>query len=62
MDSPFIYDRFVTGKNFLGRKSDCVILSNLLVAGEQVMLYGRPKSGKMSLVQQTLFNLRMGGR
>ena len=62
MDSPFIYDRFVTGKNFLGRKSDCVILSNLLVAGEQVMLYGRPKSGKMSLVQQTLFNMRLSGK
>lgn len=62
MDSPFVYDRFVTGKNFLGRKSDCTILSNLLVAGEQVMLYGRPKSGKMSMVQQTLFNMRLSGK
>lgn len=62
MDSPFVYDRFVTGKNFLGRKSDCTILSNLLVAGEQVMMYGRPKSGKMSIVQQTLFNMRLSGR
>ena len=62
MDSPFVYDRFVTGKNFLGRKMDCTILSNLLVAGEQVMMYGRPKSGKMSIVQQTLFNMRLSGR
>ena len=62
MDTPFIYDRFVTGKNFLGRKMDCTILSNLLVAGEQVMMYGRPKSGKMSIVQQTLFNMRLSGR
>ena len=62
MDSPFVYDRFVTGKNFLGRKSDCTILSNLLGAGEHVMLYGRPKSGKMSLVQQTLFNMRLSGK
>ena len=62
MASPFVYDQFVTGKNFLGRKADCTILSNLLVAGEQVMLYGRPKSGKMSVVQQTLFNMRLSGR
>ena len=61
MASPFVYDQFVTGKNFLGRKADCTILSNLLVAGEQVMLYGRPKSGKMSVVQQTLFNMRLSG-
>lgn len=62
MDSPFVYDRFVTGKNFLGRKMDCTILSNLLAAGEQVMIYGRPKSGKMSVVQQTLFNMRLSGK
>lgn len=62
MDSPFVYDRFVTGKHFLGRKTDCTILSNLLVAGEQVVLYGRPKSGKMSVVQQTLFNMRLSGK
>jgi hypothetical protein len=62
MDSPFVYDRLVTGKNFLGRKMDCMILSNLLVAGEQVMMYGRPKSAKMSIVQQTLFNMRLSGR
>ena len=62
MDTPFIYYRFVTGKNFLGRKTDCTILSNLLAAGEQVMMYGRPKSGKMSVVQQTLFNMRLSGR
>ena len=26
------------------------------------MMYGRPKSGKMSVVQQTLFNMRLSGR
>lgn len=62
MDAPFIYDRFVTGKNFIGRKTDCTILANLLSAGEQVMLYGKPKSGKMSVVQQTLFNMRLSGK
>lgn len=62
MDTPFIYDRFVTGKNFVGRKAECTILSNLLESGENVFIYGRPKSGKMSVVQQTLFNRRMAGR
>ena len=37
-------------------------MSNLLESGENVMLYGRPKSGKMSIVQQTLFNRRLSGK
>lgn len=62
MDAPFIFDRYVTGRNFVGRKMDCNILSNLLTSGEHVVLYEPPKSGKMSVVQQTLFNMRMSGR
>lgn len=62
MDTPFVYDRFVTGNNFIGRKTECTIMSNLLESGEHIVLYGRPKSGKMSIVQQTLFNRRMSGR
>ena len=62
MDTPFIYDRFVTGKNFVGRKTECTVLSNLLESGEHIYLYGRPKSGKMSIVQQALFNRRMSGK
>ena len=45
MASAFIYDKYVTGKNFIGRKMDCTILSNLLEAGENVYLYGPPESG-----------------
>ena len=62
MASAFIYDKYVTGKNFIGRKMDCTILANLMEAGENVYIYGPPKSGKMSLVQQSLFNMRMMGR
>lgn len=62
MASSFIYDRYVTGKNFVGRKMDCTILSNLLESGENVYLYGPPESGKMSLVQQALFNMRLAGK
>lgn len=62
MASAFIYDKYVTGKNFIGRKMDCTVLSNLLEAGENVYMYGPPESGKMSLVQQSLFNMRMMGK
>ena len=62
MDKPFVYDRYVTGKCFVGRKMDCNILGNLLDAGEQVVMYEPPKSGKMSVIQQTLFNLRAKGK
>lgn len=62
MDTPFVYDRYVTGKNFVGRKTECNILGNLLEAGEQVVIYEPPKSGKMSVVQQTLYNMRSAGK
>ena len=62
MTSAFIYDKYVTGKNFVGRKMECTILSNLLEAGENVYIYGKPESGKMSLAQQSLFNMRLAGK
>ena len=62
METPFIYNKYVTGKNFIGRRSDSTVLSNLLSAGENVSLYEPPKSGKMSLVEQTLFNMRIQGK
>ena len=62
MDKPFVYDKYVTGKSFVGRKMDCNILGNLLEAGENVVMYEPPKSGKMTVIQQTLFNLRAKGK
>lgn len=62
MASAFVYDKYVTGKNFIGRRLECTILSNLLEAGENVYIYGKPESGKMSLVQQSLFNMRLAGK
>jgi len=62
MDTPFVHDRYVTGRNFVGRKTDCNTLSNLLEAGEQVVMYEPPKTGKMSVIQQTLFNMRAQGK
>lgn len=62
METPFIYDKYVTGKHFVGRKKECGIMGNLLDAGEHVVLYEPPKTGKMSLVQQTLMNMRSAGK
>ena len=61
MDTPFVYDRYVTAKYFIGRKNECGILGNLLAAGEHVVIYEPPKTGKMSLIQQTLINLSSAG-
>ncbi len=61
MDTPFSYDKPVTGRYFVGRKSECTILANLLKAGEHVSIYEPPKSGKMSTINQTLFELRNAG-
>lgn len=61
MDTPFIYNRYVTGKNFIGRKNETTILCNLMSAGEHVSIYEAPKRGKTSLVQQALFNMRIQG-
>ena len=57
METPFIYDRYVTAKYFIARKKECSILANLLTAGEHVVIYEPPKTGKMSLIQQTLINM-----
>ncbi len=61
MNTPFIYDRYVTSRDFIGRKGECSALTNLIEANENVVLYAPPKSGKRSLIQQVLFNMRLSG-
>lgn len=62
MESPFIYDKHVTGKNFIGLRSETTILSNLLTAAENISIYEAPKKGKTSITQQALFNMRIQGK
>ena len=62
MDTAFPYSQYVTGKNFVGRRGDVTLLGNLLSQGEHVAIYEPPKTGKTSLIQQTLFTMRMGGK
>lgn len=54
----FNYSRPATGKNFIGRRQELSALGNLLTQGENIILYAPPKTGKTSLVEQALFNLR----
>ncbi len=61
MDSPFLYNRYVTGQHFIGRKEDCTILGNLLSQGENVSIWETRGTGKRSLIQQTLTKIRIEG-
>lgn len=58
---PFIYNKYVTDRDFVGRKTEVNILSNLLRAGENVVIYEPAKTGKMSLIQQSLIGLKVSG-
>lgn len=58
MDSPFTYNKFVTGSDFVGRQSELNLLVNLVRQRQHVVIYETPKSGKKSLVQQGLITLR----
>lgn len=59
MNTSFVYDSPVTGSRFIGRKRDLDILHNLLSGGNSTVVYGEPGCGCMSLVQQTLAQMKM---
>ena len=61
MDSPFLYNRYVTGQHFICRKEHCTILGNLLSQGENVSIWETRGTGKRSLIQQTLTKIRIEG-
>ena len=61
METTFTYDRQVSGKTFVGRLSERECLKNSLRAGENVALYDIPKTGKASLLRQSLLELSIEG-
>ena len=61
MDSPFLYNRYVTGQHFIGRKDDCSILSNLLNQNENVVMWEPFGTGKKSLVHEVFTKLKVNG-
>lgn len=58
MDSPFIFNKYVTGSNFVARASDLGTLVERIKKKEHILIYEPPKSGKRSLVQQVFIELR----
>ena len=59
MDAPFVFNRPVTGRSFVGRKTEVPILANLLREGENVVMYEPPKAGKDSLLQQVFYDMKL---
>ena len=56
-----MYNRYVTGQRFIGRKEDCTILGNLLSQSENVVMWEPAGTGKKSIVHQVLTRLRVTG-
>ena len=61
MDGPFLYNKYVTGQHFIGRKEDCTILGNLLSQSENVAIWEPYGAGKKSIVHQVMTKLRVSG-
>ncbi len=59
MANLFTYDRPVTGKNHIGRKDESDTLRQLIESGRNIVIYEPPKSGKSSLIAQTLYAMRL---
>lgn len=57
----FIFDRYVTGKDFIGRSREVEMLKSLVFNGECVAVYDEPGTGKMSLIQQMFTKARLHG-
>ena len=61
MDTVFTYDRYVTGKSFIGRRSEQDKLAELLGEGTNVVIYEPPKTGKTSLLRETFLGMKACG-
>ena len=61
MDNIFQYNKFVIGKQFLGRSVEVRAFANLLTQGENVVIYEPPKTGRKSLVQQGFYTMKSTG-
>ncbi len=58
MESPFEYNKFVSGTQFIGRNKEMSLLCNLLRERKNVLMYGPAKIGKKSLVYNSMELLR----
>lgn len=58
MDSLFIYDKMVSGNSFLSRRNDVSRIVKLLKDRQNITIYTAAKTGKQSLVNEALNDLR----
>lgn len=58
MDSPFVYNKFVTGSDFVSRTTELNLLVNMLRQKQHCLIFEPPKSGKRSIVQQAMMRLQ----
>ena len=61
METTFTYDKTVTGRDFIGRKAGGKQMSDILSRGLNVSIYEPAKTGKNSLICQTLIDMRSSG-
>lgn len=61
MSTTFIFDRPVSGKNFVGRPKEVSMLCNLINGGESFVIYGELGCGKASLLKEALTRAKVGG-
>lgn len=61
METTFTYDRQVSGRGFIGRKTEKEQLCKALFEAKNVAIYEGPKSGKSSLLKQCLSELSSKG-
>jgi len=58
MDSPFIYNNFVTGPDFISRQHELSALTSMIKERRNILIYEPAKSGKQSIVQQSFQKIR----
>lgn len=59
MDVHFTYEKPVSGKSFIGRKLECKAVKNLLASSQHIVLYDAPKTGKSSLIMQSMLGMKL---
>ncbi|MCF0175501.1 MAG: ATP-binding protein [Bacteroidales bacterium] len=62
MDSIFTYEKPIGGRNLIGRQKECSYIGNMLASGENIVMYGGPKTGKTSVIKQALTDMKIAGR
>lgn len=56
MSNPFIFENFVTGSSFCGRREEIKTLKQLTSDGNNVLLYSKRRFGKSSLIKELFFH------